>query len=87
MIDDETTITKGRRALNEMNELQEVFAKLEAAIFREMQQTPIGADVKVQNLHKTLHNMAAIRQAMQEVVDNGRMAEAAISIAGLTRQN
>lgn len=86
MIDDETTITKGRRALNEMNELQEVFAKLEAAIFREMQQTPIGADVKVQNLHKTLHNMAAIRQAMREVIDNGRMAEAAIAIAGLTRQ-
>lgn len=87
MIDDETTVAKGRRALNEMNELQEVFAKLEAAIFREMQQTPIGADVKVQNLHKTLHNLASIQQAMREVVDNGRMAEAAISIAGLTRQN
>lgn len=86
MIDDEHTAAKGRRALGEMTELQDVFAKLESAVFRALQETPIGADVKVQNLHKTLHNLAAIRQAMQEVVDNGKMAEAAISLAGLTRQ-
>lgn len=86
MIDDESAAAKGRRALGEMTELQDVFAKLESAVFRALQETPIGADVKVQNLHKTLHNLAAIRQAMQEVIDNGKMAEAAISLAGLTRQ-
>lgn len=86
MIDDEQTAAKGRRALGEMTELQDVFDKLERAVFKALRETPIGADVKVQNLHKTLHNLAAIRQAMQEVVDNGKMAEAAISLAGLTRQ-
>ena len=86
MMDDEQTAAKGRRTLNEMTELQGVFASLEAAIFREMQQTPVGADVKVQNLHKTLHNLASIQTAMREMIDNGRMAEAAISLAGLTRQ-
>lgn len=85
MMDDEQTAAKGRRTLNEMTELQGVFASLEAAIFREMQQTPVGADVKVQNLHKTLHNLAAIQTAMREIVDNGKFAQDAIAMAGLTR--
>lgn len=76
---------RGHRAFNELAELQEVFDKLERGVFVELQRTPIGQDVKVQRLHMTLHNLAGIQQAMREMVDDGRMVEAALAMAGINR--
>jgi hypothetical protein len=84
MTEDER-IARSGRAFNEMLELQEVFDKLDAATVKALTETPIGADAKITKLHMTLHNLAGIRQAMREMIDDGLMAQSALAAAGLTR--
>jgi hypothetical protein len=82
---DEQRMRRGRRALAEFEELGGVFERLERAVFAELQQTPIGADAKVVRLHMTLHNLAGLQAALREMIDDGRVAEQALALAGLNR--
>lgn len=82
---DEERQARGRRAFNEYQEVSAAFDKVEAVIIRTLTETPVGQEPKVLNLHKSLQNLAAVRQAIQDVVNDGMMAEHAIAQAGLTR--
>jgi hypothetical protein len=63
------------------------FDAVEAAILRALSETPVGQETKVLNLHKSVQNLAAVRQALRGMIDDGLMAEHAIAMAGLTRPN
>jgi hypothetical protein len=63
------------------------FDAVEAAILRALSETPVGQETKVLNLHKSVQNLAAVRQALRGIIDDGLMAEQAIAMAGLTRPN
>jgi hypothetical protein len=78
-------ISKGQRAASEWRESEEAFAKVEGVLIRELTQTPVGASQKVLNLHMAVQNLAAVRQAIRAVIDDGLMAEHAVAVAGLTR--
>lgn len=82
MTEDES-IARAHRMFGELEETQAVFDKLEACVIRILGETPIGSDAKVLKLHMTLHNLAGIRQAMREMIDDGLMAQSALSAAGL----
>jgi len=83
----EQRASRGRRARQEQNETQAAFDAVEDALLAELSRTPIGQEAKVLNLHKALHNLAAVRAAIQRVIDDGMMAEHAIAVAGLNRPN
>lgn len=83
---DEARQARGRRAFNELQEVGEAFDRVEAAILKALAETPVGQETKVLNLHKACQNLSAVRQALQQVIDDGLMAEHALSVAGLTRQ-
>lgn len=78
---------RGQRAMHEYTEVEAAFSAVEGAILRTLAETPIGQEPKVLNLHKALQNLAAVKQAIRDVIDDGQMAEAAIATAGLTRPN
>jgi ribulose kinase len=82
---DQDRAARGRRALHEMEEVGLAFDKVEAAIIRTLAETPIGQEAKVLNLHKSLQNLAAVKQAIRDVINDGQVAEYAIAVAGLTR--
>jgi len=82
---DEQAVARGSRALNELTEVQAAFDAVEDAILRTLAETPIGQEAKVLNLHKSVQNLAAVKQALREVIDNGLVARDAIAVAGLTR--
>lgn len=84
-MNDDQAIARGHRAFNELTELNDVFDRLERHTFEKLKQTAVGNDALVQKLHMTLHNMAAIRTALREMVDNGRVAEQAMAVSGLNR--
>jgi hypothetical protein len=78
---------RGQRALQEYAEVEGAFAQVEAAILRTLSETPVGQDAKVLKLHMAVQNLAAVKQAIRDVIDDGQMATAAIASAGLTRPN
>jgi hypothetical protein len=79
--------SRGRQAAQEWSQTEAAFAEVEAAILRTLAETPVGQETKVLNLHKAVQNLAAVRQAIRAVIDDGMMAEHAIAQAGLTRPN
>lgn len=84
MTDDETAIAQGNEAASEWRQTEGAFGTVEAAILRELANTPIGQEAKVLNLHKSLQNLAAVRMAVMNVISTGQMAQQALSEAGLT---
>lgn len=84
-------IARGYRAASELTETEAAFEAVKAAILRELEQAPVGQEAKVLNLHKALQNLAAVRKALQQTIDNGRVADHAqaardaIAVHGLTR--
>lgn len=76
---------RGVRAFNELEEVRGAFDAVEQAILTEIGQTPLGMEGKVLNLHRALHNLAAVRAVLQIVISNGMTAKVALSQAGLTR--
>lgn len=84
---DQADIARGHRAFNELEEVGAAFERVKAAILTELSQTPVSQPEKVLKLHMAAQNLAAVRQALQEVIDNGRVAEQALALAGLTRPN
>lgn len=82
-----------RAALAEY-EYQETAAAFEAvreALLKTLAETPVGQDAKILNLHKSLQNLAAVREALMHVIRAGQVADHtlaardAIAMAGLTR--
>lgn len=86
-MNDNEAAARGQRAFHELNEVRDAFERLEAAIIKELKLTPVGSDVKLQRLHISLHNLAGLQVAMREIIDNGRVAEQALAVAGLNRPN
>lgn len=82
---DEARAARGHRAFNELEEVSGAFDAVEASLLKALAETPVGADVKVLKLHMAVQNLAAVRQALREVIDDGQVAQFAISAAGLTR--
>jgi hypothetical protein len=82
---DEQQIARGRRALREFEELSDVFDRLERNTVERLKMAAIGQDALVVKLHMQLHTLAGIKTAMREMIDNGRIAEAAVAVAGLNR--
>jgi hypothetical protein len=80
---DEARAARGHRAFNELTETNAAFDAVEAAIVRALSETPIGQEPKVLNLHKALQNLAAVKQAVRNVIDDGQVADYAIAQAGL----
>lgn len=78
-------VARGHAAKRELTQTEAAFAAVEAAIVRELGQTPVGADSKVLKLHQSLQNLAAVKQALFDVINDGQVAEYAIAQAGLTR--
>jgi hypothetical protein len=84
-MNDAERVARGHRAFNELQEVQAAFDAVEAAILKTLTDTPVGQEAKVLNLHKAVQNLAAVKQALRDVIDDGRVAEHALSVAGLTR--
>jgi hypothetical protein len=82
---DEARAARGHRAFNELEEVGAAFDDVERSLLKALADTPVGADVKVLKLHMAVQNLAAVRQALREVIDDGQVAQFAISAAGLTR--
>lgn len=82
---DEQRVLRGHRAFNELQEVQAAFDAVEAAILKALADTPVGNETKVLNLHKSVQNLAAVKQALRDVIDDGEVAQHALSVAGLTR--
>jgi hypothetical protein len=89
---DPATIARGARAFNELEEVGAAFETVKQALLTELAQTPLGQEPKVLNLHKALQNLAAVRLALQNVIDSGKLASAmqgreALAVTGLNRPN
>jgi len=84
---EQADIARGHRAFNELEEVGAAFERVKAAILTELSQTPVSQPEKVLKLHMATQNLTAVRQALLEVIDNGRVAEQALALAGLTRPN
>lgn len=82
---DEERASRGHDARREYTETNAAFDAVEAAILRTLAETPVGQETKVLNLHKSVQNLAAVRQALMLVIQDGQVAEHAISQVGLTR--
>lgn len=82
---DHEAVARGQRAMNELEEVGAAFERVRDAILAEMAQTPVSQPEKVLKLHMAVQNLAAVKQALREVIDNGEVARTAIAIAGLTR--
>lgn len=88
---DEETSARAHRAFSELHEIAWAFDAVKASILTTLAETPIGQESKVLNLHKSLQNLAAVRQALQHLIDGGKMADAAmearnaLAAAGLNR--
>lgn len=83
---DELARSRGLDAHREWTEVEAAFESVERALLQTLADTPVGQEAKVLNLHKAVQNLAAVRQAIMAVIQNGQIAERAISQAGLTRQ-
>jgi hypothetical protein len=82
---DEERISRGLRAFGELEEVGAAFDAVRDALVKTLSETPVGQDVKVLKLHMALQNLAAVKQALRDVIDNGQMAQHAVAAAGLTR--
>ena len=81
---DEQRVARGHRAFGELTEVGDAFDRVETAIMKTLAETPVGQELKVLNLHKSVQALAAVRKALQDVIDDGLMAEHALAAAGLT---
>lgn len=84
---DQHRVARGHAAERELTETAAAFEAVEAALVKALAETPVGQEAKVLNLHKALQNLAAVRQALMNVIQDGQVAAHAIAAAGLTRPN
>jgi hypothetical protein len=82
---DDLRVARANRALNELSEVSAAFDAVEAAFVKAMLDTSPGQPDKVLKLHTAAQTVAAVRQALRHVIDDGMVASQAIAQAGLTR--
>ena len=83
-MNDDEIAARGAQAQREWTEIEAAFDRVADAIMSTLAETPVGQDTKVLKLHLSLQNLSAVRKAVFDVVDNGKIARAAISAQGLT---
>lgn len=86
-MNDNAAVARGLAAERELKETEAAFERVKDAILAELAQTPITQPEKVLKLHMAAQNLAAVRQALMLVVQDGQVAAHAIAQAGLTRPN
>lgn len=80
-------IARGMKAAAELTETHAAFAAVEAGILQAIRKAPVGADKLILNLHVSLQNLDAVREALVRTVANGEFSAAAaeaMAEAGLT---
>lgn len=82
---DEQRAARGAQAEREWAQVAEAFERVREAIVAEWAQTGPANTEKLTKLHMAVQILAAVKAAVLAVVDDGQMARAAITQAGLTR--
>lgn len=82
---DEERAARGYRATSELTETEAAFDAVRAAIVKTLIETSPAQPDKILKLHTAAQTVDAIRQALRSVIDDGQVAQAALAIAGLTR--
>lgn len=84
-MNDNAAAARGQRAFTELEEVGAAFERVKAAILDELANTSPTQPEKVLKLHLAVQNLAAVRQALQHVIDNGAVAKQALATSGLNR--
>lgn len=87
-MDEPTVVARGHRAFNELEEVGAAFERVRQVLLDEIAQCPVGSDSKILKLHMSVQNLAAVKKALQDTINNGLVAQAArdaIAVHGLTR--
>ncbi len=82
---DEQQAARGQRATLELRETESAFAAVEAALVKTLTETSPGQPEKILKLHAAIQNLAAVKQALMNVIQAGQVAENAIAMARLTQ--
>jgi hypothetical protein len=78
---------EGRKAEQAMLVLGPAMDQVKVAIMQELVRTSPSMPDKILTLHRAAQNVDATRQAIMDVVNNGKIAAVAIANAGLTRNS
>jgi len=81
----EQRAARGAQAEREWVELEAAFERVREAITSEWVQTGPANVEKLSKLHMSVQNLAAVKAAIIAVINDGQIARAAITQAGLTR--
>lgn len=84
MTDDEA-VAAGARAEQALGVLDPAMEAVKAAILKELIKTSPQMSEKILALHRAVQIVDATREAIWDVVNNGKIASVAIQSAGLTR--
>lgn len=84
-MNDHEAEAEGRRAEQALIVLDPAMDAVKAAILKELVQTSPQHSEKILALHRAVQTVDATRQAIWDVVNNGKIAAVAIASAGLTR--
>ena len=76
---------EGRKAEQALQVLGPAMEQVKAAVLKELIQTSPQHSEKILALHRAVQTVDATRQAIWDVVNNGKVATVAIASAGLTR--
>ena len=83
----EEVAARGSQAQREWTELEAAFETVRTAILSEMVATPVVQTDKVLRLHAAAQNLAAVKQAIRNVIDHGLVARRALEGTGLNSPN
>jgi len=75
------TIARGQTAAREYSETQAAFDALKAAMIGRLFTTPMHATEERERLYHAVQTLDAVRMAMREVIDSGRIEAAAREVA------
>jgi hypothetical protein len=70
-------IARGHAAAREFSETQAAFDALKAAMIAKLFTTPLAATEERERLYHAVQTLDAVRMAMREVIDSGRIEAAA----------
>ena len=86
VVDDRRAAADGGAAEVEYVYLERAFEDVRQAIINELESTSYTKTDKVLELHKALQNLAAVKQAILNVIHNGQLARFALGQSGITRE-
>jgi len=85
-VSDQLAVYAGQRAWSELEQTAAAFARVRAAMVEEIIKTGPDHVAKRERLIVGCQIIDAVRDALRNVVDNGRVAEAALAEADLLRR-